>query len=642
MTDLVWLIPVFPLIGFLINGLLGKRFPERTIGWIGSAAVGASFVVALLIFLELLGMPPGSRSVQKVVYTWMLSGDLNIPIGFLMDPLSMVMMMVVSGVGCIIHVYSIGYMHGEFGFRRYFAYLNLFVFNMLILVSANNFLLLFVGWEGVGLCSYLLIGYYYEKKSASDAGKKAFVVNRVGDFGFLIGAFLIFVTFGTFNFTDVFAAAPDKLSYGGLPATLITLLLFVGATGKSAQIPLYTWLPDAMEGPTPVSALIHAATMVTAGVYMVARCSVLFALAPVSLTTVAIVGGATAFYAATMGITQFDIKRVLAYSTISQLGYMFMACGVGAFSSGIFHLMTHAFFKALLFMAAGSVMHAMSGELDMRKMGALRKHLPYTHWTYVFGTLAIAGIFPFAGFFSKDEILLYAFQRHLGFWIIGAIAAVMTSFYMFRSVFMTFYGESRVDHETAHHLHESPPIMTVPLMILAGLALVGGLVGIPILEHYNVFGHWLDPVFAPAKAISEKAAGHHGDHASVALEFLLMGVSLCIAFFGLFLARWMYVTKPSVATEVAERLGPIHKLVYNKYWMDEIYDFLFVDSIVKFSRLLWKWFDEGFIDGMVNGTATVVRRFGSILRELESGLVKDYALSIVVGVVVVIGYLVLR
>ena len=338
MTELVWLIPVFPLIGFVFNGLFARNLPEKAIGWIASICVGASFVVALSIFVELLGMEPGSRSVQKIVYTWILSGDLSVPIGFLMDPLSMVMMLVVSGVGCIIHIYSIGYMHGEYGFRRYFAYLNLFVFNMLILVSSNNFLLMFVGWEGVGLCSYLLIGYYYEKQSASDAGKKAFVVNRIGDFGFLLGMFLIFITFGTFDFTQVFSEATAKLTQGGLLVTGITLLLFVGATGKSAQIPLYTWLPDAMEGPTPVSALIHAATMVTAGVYMVARCSVLFALAPISMTTVAVIGGATALYAATIGITQYDIKRVLAYSTISQLGYMFMACGVGAFASGIFHL----------------------------------------------------------------------------------------------------------------------------------------------------------------------------------------------------------------------------------------------------------------------------------------------------------------
>lgn len=640
MIDLVWLIPVFPLIGFLINGFFGKQFPEKAIGWIGTLAVGASFVVAVLIFLELLGMPPAARSVQKVAYTWILSGNLNVAVGFLVDPLSMVMMMVVSGVGCIIHVYSIGYMHGEIGFRRYFCYLNLFVFNMLILVTANNFLLMFVGWEGVGLCSYLLIGYYYEKQSASDAGKKAFVVNRVGDFGFLIGMFLIFVTFGTLNYTDVFTAAPGKLTEGGTLVTAITLLLFVGATGKSAQIPLYTWLPDAMEGPTPVSALIHAATMVTAGVYMVTRCSVLFALAPVSMTVVAIIGGATAFFAATIGITQYDIKRVLAYSTISQLGYMFMACGVGAFGSGIFHLMTHAFFKALLFMAAGSVMHALSGELDMRKMGGLRKKLPYTYWTYLFGTLAIAGIVPFAGFFSKDEILFYALERHPAFWIIGAVAAIMTSFYMFRSVYMTFLGESRLDPEVAHHVHESPPIMTVPLMILAFLSLVGGLVGIPIWEGAHRFGDFLAPVLAPAKAIIDH--GHHAGHPSVWLEFGLMLLSLGIAIAGWLLARRLYSTDPEIPDKVIAWYPQLHNLVYNKYKIDELYDVLFVNSIVSFSRWLWKAFDEKVIDGIVNGVASVTRGWGSLLRRLESGLVKDYALSILVGTLVVIGYLVLR
>ncbi|MDA8405537.1 MAG: NADH-quinone oxidoreductase subunit L [Deltaproteobacteria bacterium] len=641
MIELVWLIPIFPLIGFLINGLFGRRFSEKTIGWIGAGSVGASFLVAVSIFLELLSMDPGSRSIQKIVYSWIWSGDLNVPIGFLVDPLSIVMIMVVSGVGCIIHVYSIGYMHGEIGFRRYFSYLNLFVFNMLILVSANNFLLMFVGWEGVGLCSYLLIGYYYEKKSASDAGKKAFVVNRVGDFGFLLGMFLIFTVFGTFNYVDVFAVAPEKLTQGGSLVTLITLLLFVGATGKSAQIPLYTWLPDAMEGPTPVSALIHAATMVTAGVYMVSRCSVMFAMAPVSLTVVATIGGLTALFAATIGITQFDIKRVLAYSTISQLGYMFMACGVGAFSTGIFHLMTHAFFKALLFMAAGSVMHAMSGELDMRKMGNLRKKLPYTHWTYLFGTLAIAGIFPFAGFFSKDEILYYALQKNVVFWIMGAVAAVMTSFYMFRSVFMTFYGKSRVEPDVAHHLHESPPLMTVPLMILAFLSLVGGFVGIPVIEGAQRFANFLSPVFAPAKAIIEHGA-HHAGHHSVTAELILMAVSLAIAILGLLVARYMYITSPETPGRIVERFSGLYRLVFNKYWIDELYDFLFVNSIVEFSRFLWKKFDEAVIDGIVNGVAAVVRTFGSVLRLLQTGLVKDYALSVLVGAMVVIGYLLLR
>ncbi|MCA1961580.1 MAG: NADH-quinone oxidoreductase subunit L [Desulfomonile sp.] len=640
MTDLVWLIPLFPLIGFLINGLFGRSFPEKLIGWIGSGSVGASFVVAALIFVELVGMEPASRSLQKVVYTWMLSGDLNVPIGFLVDPLSMVMLLVVSGVGCIIHIYSIGYMHGEVGFRRYFCYLNLFVFAMLILVSANNFLLMFVGWEGVGLCSYLLIGYYYEKKSASDAGKKAFVVNRVGDFGFLLGIFLIFVTFGTLTFTDIFAAAPQKLTQGGELVTLITLLLFVGATGKSAQIPLYTWLPDAMEGPTPVSALIHAATMVTAGVYMVARLSLLYAMAPISMTVVAVIGGATAFYAATIGITQFDIKRVLAYSTISQLGYMFMACGVGAFASGIFHLMTHAFFKALLFMAAGSVMHALSGELDMRRMGGLKKELPHTHWTYLFGTLAIAGIVPFAGFFSKDEILFYAFERNAGFWIIGAVAALMTSFYMFRSVFMTFYGRPRLTPEAAHHLHESPPIMTVPLMVLAVLSLIGGFVGIPIFEGWHKFGEFLAPVFAPAQKVLK--AGHAEGHHSLALELILMGTSLAIAIVGWLLAKWMYLSKPDVPDRVIDEFKGLHTLVYNKYWIDELYDFLFVNSIVNFSRFLWRRFDDLVIDGIVNGVASITLAWGRGLRLVQTGLVKDYALSILFGVVAVIGYLVLR
>lgn len=641
MIELVWLIPIFPLIGFLINGLLGRRFSEKAIGWIGAGSVGASFLVAISIFFELIKLAPGSRSIQIIIYSWIWSGDLNVPIGFLVDPLSMIMIMVVSGVGCIIHIYSIGYMHGEVGFRRYFSYLNLFVFNMLILVSANNFLLMFVGWEGVGLCSYLLIGYYYEKKSASDAGKKAFVVNRIGDFGFLIGMFLIFTVFGTFNYVDVFSVAPEKLTQGGVLVTLITLLLFVGATGKSAQIPLYTWLPDAMEGPTPVSALIHAATMVTAGVYMVSRCSVMFAMAPISLTVVAIIGGLTALFAATIGMTQFDIKRVLAYSTISQLGYMFMACGVGAFASGIFHLMTHAFFKALLFMAAGSVMHAMSGELDMRKMGDLRKKLPYTHLTYLFGTLAIAGIFPFAGFFSKDEILYYSMQKHLIFWIIGAVAAVMTSFYMFRSVFMTFYGKSRVEHDVAHHLHESPPLMTVPLMILAFLSLVGGFVGIPVIEGAQRFGNFLDPVFAPAKVIIDHGAQHAGHH-SVTAELVLMAVSLGIAIFGLLLARFMYITSPETPGRIVDRFSGLHRLVYNKYWIDELYDFLFVNSIVEFSKLLWKKFDEAVIDGAVNGVGAVTQAFGSALRLLQTGFVKDYALSVLVGAIVVIGFLLLR
>ena len=446
MLDYVGLIPLFPAIGFAVNLFFGRRMAKGTVGWIACGAIGLSFLVSLLVFFDLLKLPPADRSVETILYTWILSGEFQANVGFLVDPLSMVMMMVVSGVSLIIHIYSYGYMHDDSDFPRYFTYLNLFVFFMLILVSANNFLLLFVGWEGVGLCSYFLIGFWYEKKSAADAGKKAFIVNRIGDYGFLLAIFLIFVTFGTIDFKAVFSAAPGKLAVGSDLVTIITLLLFMGATGKSAQLPLYTWLPDAMEGPTPVSALIHAATMVTAGVYMVARCHLLFLLAPVSIFVVAVIGAATAIFAASIGLAQNDIKRVLAYSTISQLGYMFLACGVGAFTAGIFHLMTHAFFKALLFLGAGSVMHAMAGELDMRKMGALKPHMPRTYWTFLIATLAIAGIFPFAGFFSKDEILWQALnQGGFLFWLVGACAALMTATYMFRAVFLTFHGKSRVD-----------------------------------------------------------------------------------------------------------------------------------------------------------------------------------------------------
>src|SRR5512139_157267 len=446
MLDYVGLIPLFPAIGFAVNLFFGRRISKGAVGFIACAAIGLSFLVSLMVFSALLKLPAAGRSVEKIIFPWILSGEFQANIGFLADPLSLVMMMVVSGVSLVIHVYYVGYMHDDPDFPRYFTYLNLFVFFMLILVAANNFLLMFVGWEGVGLCSYFLIGFWYEKKSASDAGKKAFIVNRIGDFGFLLAIFLIFVTFGTIEFTKVFAAAPAKLAVGGGLVTLITLLLFMGATGKSAQLPLYTWLPDAMEGPTPVSALIHAATMVTAGVYMVARCNVLFLLAPTSLLVVAVIGAATAIFAASIGLAQNDIKRVLAYSTISQLGYMFLACGVGAFTAGIFHLMTHAFFKALLFLGAGSVMHALAGELDMRKMGALKPHMPRTYWTFLIATLAISGIFPFAGFFSKDEILWKALTKGgFGFWLVGAVAAFITATYMFRAVFLTFHGKSRVD-----------------------------------------------------------------------------------------------------------------------------------------------------------------------------------------------------
>ncbi|MBU4449013.1 MAG: NADH-quinone oxidoreductase subunit L, partial [Proteobacteria bacterium] len=575
MMDYVWLIPLFPLIGFLINGLVGKSLPKSVVGTIGSAAVGLSFLVTVAIFLEFLKLPEGIHAVEKVVYTWIASGPFTASVAFLIDPLSLIMLLVVSGVSTLIHIYSIGYMHDDEGFYRYFAYLNLFVFAMLILVSANNFLMMFVGWEGVGLCSYLLIGFWYEKQSASDAGKKAFVVNRIGDFGFLLGIFLIFWTFGSVNFTEVFPLAA-KYPVGSGVITAITLFLFLGAIGKSAQLPLYTWLPDAMEGPTPVSALIHAATMVTAGVFMVARCSTLFVLAPISLTVVAAVGALTAIFAATIGMTQFDIKRVLAYSTVSQLGYMFLACGVGAFTSGIFHLMTHAFFKALLFLGSGSVIHGLHGEQDMRKMGNLKKHMPITYWTFLLATLAIAGIFPFAGFFSKDEILFHSLvSGHYVFWGIATVAALITAFYMFRAVFMTFCGESRVDPHV--HPHESPPLMTIPLMTLAGLSVVGGLVGFPVIKGANKFKEFLAPSITPLV---------HEVHAPAWFEITMMMFAMAVAGAGIYMAYKMYLKRPDLPEKITAKIPFIYNLVYNKYYVDELYDATVVEPIKNGSDFL--------------------------------------------------------
>jgi NADH-quinone oxidoreductase subunit L len=631
MMDYVWLIPLLPFIGFVINGLVGKSLPKRMVGTIGSAMVGLSFLISLMIFLEFLKLPVEARPVEKVVYTWMAAGSFKVAVAYLIDPLSLVMMLVVSGVSFIIHVYSIGYMYDDEGFYRYFSFLNLFVFAMLTLVSANNFLLMFVGWEGVGLCSYLLIGYWYEKQSASDAGKKAFVVNRIGDFGFLLGIFLIFWTFGSVDFKTVFALA-SKYPVGSGVITAITLLLFLGATGKSAQIPLYTWLPDAMEGPTPVSALIHAATMVTAGVYMVARCSHLYVLAPFSLLVVAAVGAVTAIYAASIGMAQFDIKRVLAYSTVSQLGYMFLACGVGAFTSGIFHLMTHAFFKALLFLGSGSVMHGLHGELDMRKMGGLKKYMPITYWTFLLATLAIAGIFPFAGFFSKDEILFHSLiSGHIIFWGIATAAAFITAFYMFRAVFMTFHGESRVDPHV--HPHEAPPVMTVPLMTLALLSVVGGFVGFPIIEGANKFKDFLAPSITPLI--------HHA-HYPAWFEITMMAFSMAVAGAGIFVAYKMYIKQPELPEKVTQKIPVVYDLVYNKYYVDEIYDATVVEPIKNGSDFLWHGVDDNVVDGAVNGSATTIGWLSRHLRKLETGFVQNYALAILIGVVLITGYLIGR
>ncbi|MEE9259622.1 MAG: NADH-quinone oxidoreductase subunit L [Candidatus Scalindua sediminis] len=631
--DLIGYVLLFPIIGTIINGLFGKKLNTSLVGIIACTAIGLSFLVSILVFIDLLKLPPESRLFEKEYFLWIGSGSFKSIAGLQVDPLSTVMILVVSGVGFLIHVYSIGYMHGDDGFYRYFTYLNLFTFAMLLLVLANNFLLMFIGWEGVGLCSYLLIGYWFEKKSASDAGMKAFVVNRIGDFGFLLAIMLIFVTFNTIDFTEVFLAAPEHLEVGSIVATMIALLLFLGAVGKSAQIPLYTWLPDAMEGPTPVSALIHAATMVTAGVYMVVRCNVLYMLSPFSMTVVAVIGGATALFAATIGLAQNDIKRVLAYSTVSQIGYMFLACGVGAFVTGIFHLVTHAFFKALLFLGSGSVIHALGGEQDMRKMGGLKPHLPTTYKTFLIGTLAISGIPPFAGFFSKDEILLEAFTRgSLLFWGLGGFAAFITAFYMFRLLFMTFHGKSNMDKHVEEHVHESPMSIVFPLIVLAFLSVVGGFLGFPAASAINDF---LAPVIGGGGHLAMTDGGE-AHHASGKLMYSMMGLSTGIALVGIFLAYVMYIRNPDLPAKIVDKFKLVYKIIYNKYYVDEIYDATVVNPTVKSSFFLWRVIDVRVIDGFVNGVGRLVELKSEVLRLFQTGYVRNYALSMLFGGVIII------
>jgi NADH-quinone oxidoreductase subunit L len=640
MTDYLWLIPLIPLVGSAINGLLGRRLSKSVISIVACGSAGLSFIVALISFFDLLRHAPEQRHLLKFCYTWIASGNFIAKVEFLLDPLSAIMILVVTGVGFIIHIYSIGYMRGESGYYRFFSYLNLFLFSMLLLVLAGNFLLMFVGWEGVGLCSYLLIGYYFDRRSAGDAGKKAFIVNRIGDVGFVLGVFLIFLTFRSMSFGEVFQQIasssmrfPLETSAGIL--TAISLLLFVGATGKSAQIPLYVWLPDAMEGPTPVSALIHAATMVTAGVYMVVRCSPIFSRAPLTLSVVMIVGVLTALMAATIGLVQTDIKRVLAYSTVSQLGYMFVAAGVGAFSAGIFHLMTHAFFKALLFLGAGSVIHAMSGEQDLLRMGGLRKHTPITFWTMFIAALAISGIFPLAGFFSKDEILWSAWSRgHHFIWLFGFITAGLTAFYMFRLIFLAFCGDARHSAETSHHVHESPSSMTGPLVVLGILSILGGFVGVPAwLGANNRFFDFLEPSLARAYRPEHEEFSH-----SVELGFA--GLSIAAALIGIFIAYRLYILRPHAPEALAERWKSIHRLLFRKYYVDEIYDAAIVHPTLRAStNILWKRADVGVIDGAVNGVGKTVQGLASVLKGVQNGLIRSYAAWILLGTIVILLYL---
>ena len=630
----IWLIPAFPLLGFLLNGFLGKIFGTRFVSFVGPMSVGLAFLQSLVLFFEML-RTEGHRIIENL-YTWMAAGSFQVNISFQVDELSGLYLLIITGVGFLIHVYSIGYMNGEKGYYRYFAYLNLFVFFMLLLVLGDSFLLMFVGWEGVGLCSYLLIGYYFEKHSAAEACKKAFLFNRVGDFGVLSAVLLIFLSIGSLDFNTVNAEAASRLEYGGTLVTVITLLLFLGATGKSAQIPLYVWLPDAMEGPTPVSALIHAATMVTAGLYMVARLSHLFILAPLTMNVIAVIGTVTALMAATIALTQTDIKRVLAYSTVSQLGYMFLAMGVGAFTAGIFHVMTHAFFKALLFLGSGSVIYAMHHEQDMMKMGALRKKLPVTYLTMMAGTLAIAGIPLFSGFFSKDEILWKAFSSPLGsglFWTLGFLTAGMTSFYMFRMMFLTFHGNSRVDSHLQSHLHESPLSMTGPLVILAVLSIFGGFFGVPHVLHFlpNGMELYFHDFFAKAP----------GDaHGSMNTEILLMVLSVMLALFGWFWARKMYSGSLDAARRMSRSWSTLYDLSLNKWYVDEIYQALIIaPGRLLSTHLLWQAFDKNVIDRSVNGSGVLARGAGGLIRGLQDGVMQTYALIFAIGTLTVIWYI---
>src|SRR5579864_9032930 len=673
--DHIWMIPLFPAAGALLMFLFGRKLKNAVVSTICVGSVALAFIYAVGAVWSLLQMLPESRFVQVILFDWVPAGSMHmtngslarfdVPWGLMLDPLNSVMVLVVTGVGMLIHIYSVGYMGHEGGYYRFFGYLNLFMFSMLTLILANNMLLMFVGWEGVGLCSYLLIGFYFLKKSAADAGKKAFIVNRIGDAGFILGLFLLVGTLGTLRFTEIGPAiAAGHFPVGAPVMTAIALLLFVGATGKSAQIPLYVWLPDAMEGPTPVSALIHAATMVTAGVYMVTRLNAIFQLSPTAMDVVAITGAATAIFAASMALVQNDIKRVLAYSTISQLGYMFLGLGVGAFTAGVFHLMTHAFFKALLFLGSGSVIHAMSGEQDMRKMGALWHKIPTTARTFLVGTIAIAGIPPLAGFFSKDAILGSAYERSPILWVVGWVTAGMTAFYMFRLVNMTFFGKSRVEHDVEHHIHESPLVMTAPLLILAVFSIVGGWIGWPeSIWGSDHFAHFLDPVIAhygvEGASIAEKAS-----RGALTMDYLLMLASVLIAVTGIGLAYRWYIKETDRPERFAARFGGAYRLLSHKYYVDEIYDALFVNrtkdlglalgsfdrgvidgagvnGVGLFTRVISRismWWDKWIVDGLVNLSARFVGVLSYPTRILQTGKVSGYALMIVLGLIALLGY----
>ena len=635
MSELVWLIPLLPLIGFIINGLGRNTFSKGMIGAVGSAVVLISFVCSCILFSEVYQARQAGQAgiIEQHVFDWIAVGNLKIGLSFLVDPLSAIMLLIVTGIGFLIHVYSIGYMHHDIGFGKFFSYLNLFIFFMLLLVLGSNYLVMFIGWEGVGLCSYLLIGFWYKNTSYTNAAKKAFVMNRIGDLGFLLAVFLILGTFGSLEFSTVFPAAKN-FAVGDITVVSITILLFIAATGKSAQIPLFTWLPDAMAGPTPVSALIHAATMVTAGIYMIARSNILFILSPFTLQLITVIAICTALLAAAIALTQNDIKKVLAYSTVSQLGYMFLGLGVGAFTGAFFHVLTHAFFKALLFLGAGSVIHGMSEEQDMRKMGGLKSAMPITYLTMLMGTIAISGIPPFSGFFSKDEILAGAFTSSPVLWGLGFIGALMTAFYMFRMLFMTFFGTFRGTEEQRHHLHESPKSMTTPLIVLAVLSVIGGVINLPAVLGGN---HWLEdflaPVFSEGKAIMP--ATHHLEHST---EYLLMAVSVVGVLIMVALASNKYVKRQKSPEEGEGTRSFLANLSYNKFYVDELYDSIIVRPINWLSAFMGNVVDQRGIDGLVNGAGKVTFDTGKVLRLLQNGNVGFYLLMMVIGVIAIFIY----
>ena len=624
MSHVVWLIPVFPLLGFLLLALLGKSFKKSSAGILASGLVFASFIISCILFFQL----PLEQPVATY-FDWINVGDLHIPISFLIDPISCIMLLIITGVGFLIHVYSIGYMSHDEGFVRFFSYMNLFVFFMLLLVMGNNFVLMFAGWEGVGLCSYLLIGFWFKNNEYNRAANKAFVMNRIGDLGFLLGIILIFVTFGTTDFGEVFSAA-KPMSDDQPVIIAITLLLFIGAIGKSAQIPLYTWLPDAMAGPTPVSALIHAATMVTAGIYMIVRSNVLYSLAPTTLTVVAITGVATALFAASIALAQTDIKKVLAYSTVSQLGYMFVALGVGAYSTALFHVTTHAFFKALLFLAAGSVIHAMGGEQDIRKMGGLKKKLPVTFFVFLIGVLAISGAPPLSGFFSKDEILAKAFVQNSLLFVLLSATSVLSAVYMFRLLFLTFYGTFRGTADQGKHMHESPRVMTWPLLILAGLSIAGGLLGLPagVTEHH-LFDQLLSPYLSVPASMMHAEPSHF-------FEWTLMGISIIALIVVIVLLNQHYVKRARIPPMNETGLTPAFKIIYHKYYIDELYERLFVRPLYKISDVFYKAVDVKLIDGIVNSVGKSVVWGANSARQIQTGSIGFYIFAMVIGIVLML------